>query len=144
MTVIAWDGETLAADKQSTNAGMRRAVTKVRRINGSLCAFAGDAAFGMEMLAWLEQGAKPGELPSCQRSDDWVSVLVITPEKRILKYERSAYPIDFSESKFFAMGAGRDFAMAAMHLGCDATKAVEVASVFECSCGMGCDALRFD
>ncbi len=36
---------------------------------------------------------------------------------------------------FYACGSGRDYAMAAMHLGCDAKKAVQVAAVFDVNTG---------
>jgi ATP-dependent protease HslVU (ClpYQ) peptidase subunit len=48
------------------------------------------------------------------------------------------------EDPFIAFGAGRDYAMAAMHLGCDAHRAVEVACVFDTGCGMGIDTLELD
>ena len=144
MTVIVWDGYTLAADKQSTSAGLTRTVTKIRKIRFHLCGVAGDLCLGGEMMAWFERGAIPAELPAFQRTDNWVSLLVITPDRKILKYEQSPYPIDFTESVVYAMGAGRDYAIAAVHLGCDAAEAVKVASMFENSCGMGCDTLSFD
>ena len=144
MTVIVWDGKTLAADKQATNAGLKRRVTKLRRIRGHLCAVSGDFDYAQELLHWFEAGADPATYPDCQKTNEWVSLLVITPERRILKFERSPYPADFTEDGVYAMGSGRDFAIAAVYLGFDAAKGVEVASVFESGCGMGCDTLSFD
>lgn len=143
MTVVIWDGKTLAADKQATNAGLKRRVTKLRRIRGHLCGVAGDFDYAEEIFAWFEKGADPATYPDFQKGDNWVSFLVISPDRRILKYERSPHPIDFTEANYYAMGSGRDFAMAAVYLGFDAATGVEVASVFESSCGLGCDTLSF-
>jgi hypothetical protein len=41
-----------------------------------------------------------------------------------------------------AFGSGRDYAEAAMFLGCDAKRAVEVACQFQTDCGNGIDTLR--
>lgn len=144
MTVVIWDGKTLAADKQATNAGLKRRVTKLRRIRGHLCAVSGDFDYAQEVFHWFESGADPANYPACQRTENWVSFLVITPDRRILKYERSPYPADFTGDGVYAMGSGRDFAIAAVYLGFDAVKGVEVASVFEAGCGLGCDYLSFD
>lgn len=144
MTCIIWDGKTLAADKQATNAGLKRRVTKLRKIRGHLCAVSGDFDYAQEVFQWFEAGADPATYPACQKTESWVSFLVITPERRILKYERSPYPADFTEDGAYAMGSGRDFAIAAVHLGFDAAKGVEVASFFESGCGLGCDTLSFD
>jgi hypothetical protein len=59
MTVIIWDHKNgqLGADKQATQSDLVRRVTKIRRINGHLCAAAGDWDLAQEMFHWFEQGA---------------------------------------------------------------------------------------
>jgi hypothetical protein len=42
MTVIVWDGKTLAADKQATQADLKRKVTKIHRLRGHLVGVSGD------------------------------------------------------------------------------------------------------
>jgi ATP-dependent protease HslVU (ClpYQ) peptidase subunit len=140
MTVIAWDGHTLAADKLAGSVGLRRTVTKIRAIRGHLVAFSGNAGRGMEVVAWWEAGAYPAEYPKFQEADDFVDLLVITPVGKILKYERSAHPVHFEDATF-AMGSGRDYAMATMFLGFGAVRAVEVASEHDMDCGGGLDVL---
>jgi ATP-dependent protease HslVU (ClpYQ) peptidase subunit len=46
------------------------------------------------------------------------------------------------EDKFIAWGAGRDYALAAMHLGKNSREAVEVACALDNTCGMGIDILE--
>lgn len=146
MTVIAWDGQTLAADKMATSCGHASTTTKIRRAsNGSLLAASGDADKARELFAWYEGGADPSAFPSNRdaNNDPYCSVMVITPEKKIFKIERGPYLIEF-EDKVMAMGCGRDYALATMHLGFDAVKAVEVASALDISCGKGIDMLTFE
>ena len=144
MTVIVWDGKTLAADKRSESVGLRRTVTKIRRIRGHLVGTAGNAARGRELMGWWEAGADPKALPAWQQqNDEFVDMVVITPSREVLKFERSGYPIHFEDATF-AMGSGRDYALAAMHLGCDAAAAVHVASLFDTGCGDGVDMLMLE
>lgn len=144
MSVIAWDGRILAADKRACLGSLIRTVTKINRVDHALCAYAGDAAGGEEVLAWFSRGAKPDEFPASQRDrENWSGLLVIRRGGLILKYEHSPYPVRF-EDKFFAIGSGRDFALAAMHLGHDARKAVEVAIALDNTCGNGIDWTVFD
>lgn len=141
MTVIAWDGKTLAADKQATNNGLKLVVTKIMKaeINGvkSLVAVAGDMAQALNVVNWLING---GEFPASQHSaDDWQPIVIIN-RRGVFKYEQSPQPILY-EGPYFSMGSGADVAMAAMHLGKAAEEAVELACALCASCGMGIDTL---
>lgn len=149
MTIIIWDhrAKTLTADKQSTQSDMTRVVTKVRRIHGYLCAAAGDWDLAQEMFEWFGQGAEPAQAPPCMRNkDDWVAFLAITPDCRVLKYERSPHPMDFTEAAmrdgWYVFGSGRDYAVGALAAGLSAQEAVRIASQFSIACGMGHDTLE--
>ena len=145
MSVIAWDGHTLAADKRASFGNLIRTTTKIFRCrDGGLLAYAGDASFGEQVRAWYEAGAVAADFPPSQRDkDDWAGMLVILRDRRIARYERTPYPV-FYEDETFAIGCGRDFALAAMHLGKTAREAVEVAIALDSGCGNGIDALTLD
>jgi 20S proteasome alpha/beta subunit len=144
MTTICWDGTTLAADKRATNGGLIFTVTKIFRVRGCLVSAAGDFDRIMESIAWFADGADPAKLPPHHRSnDDYVGLLVIWPNGLIEKYERGPVPYKI-ESPFFAVGSGRDFAMAAMHLGKTAVEAVEVAMALDAGTGNGIDTLTLE
>lgn len=143
MTVIAWDGKSLAADKRAVSCGLISTTTKIRRIGSLLVGACGNTALGNEMMAWVERGRNPDDFPQAQRNPDENCGLLVIDSGRIIKYESSPYPIEFEDS-FFAIGSGRDFALAAMHCGKSAAEAVEIASLFECGCGNGVDALMLD
>ena len=141
MTVIVWDGHTLAADKRTVNSGYKGGiVTKVYRWDGGLCAFAGDLDVGVQMVHWLRDGAKSADFPKQQAEKAASAFMVIYADGRVAKYETMPVPL-FFESPVSAMGSGRDYAYAALHLGCDARRAVEVACALDASCGNGIDTL---
>lgn len=141
MTVIAWDGRMLAADKRACNGTSSvGTVTKIHRWSGGLCGFAGDLDLGLAMAKWLEDGAIPANYPERQKGDDNIGFIVVHNNGTVVRYEREPVPIRF-ENRFQAMGSGRDFALAAMHLGWSARNAVVVACALDCGCGNGIDVL---
>lgn len=141
MSVIAWDGTTLAADKRMSNGTLIRTTTKIFRAREALVGYTGDADCGEAMLAWFEAGANKAEFPETQRDKDlWAGLLVIWEDGTIWKYERTPHPLRLPPQQF-AVGSGRDFALAAMHLGKSAAEAVEVAIHFDSGCGNGVDVL---
>lgn len=141
MTVIAWDGRTLAADKMSCSVGFGYVVTKLHRLHdGSLAAFAGDGDHAMALLAWLNSKRDITEYPPAQKDND-TSAFVVTPDGRCWSYGKTPFPQQI-EDRFYAMGHGRDFALAAMHLGKSAREAVEVACALDVFCGNGVDVME--
>lgn len=142
MTVIAWDGHTLAADKQGDCGGGKFATTKIHKINGHLIGGTGDYDAVMTMINWFEKGAHPDDWPKCQADEKrYANLLVISPQKEIFRYEREPFPYKI-EDKFFAAGSGKDYATTAMYLGKNAKEAVEITSALSTSCGMGIDTLE--
>lgn len=141
MSVIAWDGKCLAADKRATLGTLIRTTTKIFHLVYALAAYAGDADAGEEVFAWFKDGADPSKFPASQRDKDtWAGLLIVWPDGGLWKYERTPYPLKFPPQQF-AIGSGRDFALDAMHCGKTAAEAVEVACVFDSGCGNGMDVL---
>lgn len=141
MSVIAWDGKVVAADRQATGGEMRRATKKIRRIGtGEILACTGDEAGGLEMMRWYEDGADRAKWPAAQNTDRWTRLIVID-RRGARVYEQACEPI-IIRKPFMAWGSGRDFAMGAMAVGADARRAVQVANRFNCYCGMGIDVER--
>lgn len=144
MSVIAWDGSCLAADKQATNYGYKFTVTKIKKINGSLCGGVGDFSCVNTMFDWIAKGSIPSEFPDIQKDKDkWSPIIMITPDKKIMKYEQSPVPF-LIEDKKYAMGSGRDFALTAMELGSNSIESVLIASKFSAECGHGVDSIYLD
>jgi ATP-dependent protease HslVU (ClpYQ) peptidase subunit len=98
-----------------------------------------------ELMRWFELGSDESKYPEFQKKDDeFVGMMVITPDKRVLKYERSPIPMEYPEEKWYAIGSGRDFAYGALHMGADAVKAVEATIAYSSSCGLGIDTLTLE
>lgn len=146
MSIIAWDGKVLAADKRACMGTLIRTTTKIFKVNGCLVGYAGDAAFGEELLAWFKDGEQVDKFPVGQRDrDDWAGMLVIRTDKTIQKYERTPHPLTFNDADgLFVIGSGRDFAIAAMKCGLNAVEAVALTCELDNGCGNGIDSLTLD
>lgn len=142
MTVIAWDGKTLAADKQMGGDFPRR-VTKLRRTKeGELLGVAGWMNRGLWLMDWWEAGGGQQFFPAFQADKDKACELMIVRRDGSL-WIVDDVPVPFRiEEPFHAIGSGRDFAAAAMHLGHGARRAVEVACQLCGYCGQGIDTLE--
>lgn len=144
MTCIAWDGKTLAADKRSCGGSLHSTVTKIFKVNGTLVGVSGDFVVGMSMLNWLLKGGDAAAFPEKQKvRETYATVVQIDTDGKVWKYEDTPYPFRVEEP-FYAIGSGRDFAIAAMHYGKSSLEAVLLASRFDPGCGNGVDALRLD
>lgn len=143
MTVIAWDGRTLAADKRMSWNGYPATTTKISRApNGALIGGTGDSDAIAALRKWYLDGAVPADYPNNTCDGDYrARLLVITPTGQITVYLADPVPVTLDD-KCFAVGSGADFALAAMHLGHSAKKAVEVACALDTGCGNGIDTLR--
>lgn len=141
MTVITWDGKTLAADKQGTTSDMRVVVTKIKRLpSGAVVAWCGTQEGGLEMAQWYVGGADPTKWPAAQSAPDWTR-LVVAENGKVVYFETRPIPQPLKEP-FHAWGSGRDYAMGALAMGADAKKAVEITSQFCTTCGMGVDSFE--
>lgn len=139
MTVIAFDGHTLAADKRAVSGGgIARTVTKIERHGDCLLAITGDWDTGAEMREWFKAGAKPADFPPKAREDK--ASLIVIDQDGIHHYACGPHAM-LVEDQRCSWGSGRDFAEATMYLGNDARTAVEVACLFQTDCGNGVDAL---
>jgi ATP-dependent protease HslVU (ClpYQ) peptidase subunit len=141
MSVIAFDGKTVAADRQATCSGCKTTSSKLFKLaSGEIVGFTGSSDIGMAMLEWYKNGADCEKYPKYQTTDDWVRLVVIT-KKGVFFYETTPNPVHSLDKKC-AFGCGRDFALGAMEMGANAIKAVEIASKFSTDCGMGIDSFK--
>lgn len=142
MSVIAWDGKSVAADKQATNATLRFTTTKLRQLgDGTVLGWTGEQSCGEALAAWYADGAIREKWPAFQAEKDGWCRLIVISATGVLVYEQQPFPVPV-EDPFMAWGAGRDFAMGALACGASASDAVKVASRFDTSCGMGVDEVR--
>lgn len=141
MSVLVWDGTTLAADKRASSGCSVSTVTKIFKLNGKLIGIAGDLAVGLAMVAWFENHGKPEDFPEFDKEDD--AVMVVIHQNEVVEvYETSPYPF-ICDDVPCAFGCGEQAALVAMALGLDAKEAVEIVSRFNIYCGNGIDELSF-
>lgn len=144
MTVIAWDGVTLAADRLATSSGLKMTVNKLYRVGDMLAGMSGDLASCQMLFTWLQNGAEPETFPAVQKDPEQYAVgLLVKPDGALLQYGAHPHPTIFPPQKF-AIGSGREFAMGAMAMGADAAKAVDVASQLCAYCGGGVNTMTFE
>jgi len=145
VTVIAWDGRTLAADRmlcEDTTPLQSTKISKVRTPQGYvLLGVAGRATCLTAYRRWAENGFDPDRWPDAL-DQDGTGALVVFPSGSIWEFENTRYPIELPDQNR-AIGTGRVVALTAMHLGFSAKRAVEVACELDIRCGMGVDALTF-
>lgn len=147
MTVIAFDGRTVAADKQITCGHLKSTATKLFKhiVDGQLqavLAIEGDLPQGMRMVAWYKDGANPHLFPATHREGcSAATMTVFRPDMRPLVYEDSPVPFVI-EDRFHGGGVGKYAALGAMLAGADARRAVEIACQLTNECGMGIDTVE--
>lgn len=144
MSVVVWDGKSLAADKQGQMGDMKITVNKTRRFLSDIglivMAWTGEQEQGLMLADWFCDGAAKDKYPAFQNTDYW-SCLVIVDDNGLSYFEKQPVRQVVTDS-FIAFGSGRYYAMGAMAMGADAEKAVLIASMFDAHCGCGVDVLR--
>lgn len=141
MTVLAFDGLTLAADKLACSGNSKSTVTKIFRVGASLAGLVGNLSIGMELLEWYRNGALPEHYPDSNRDpDEGATLVTIRPDGTAWEYQSSPIPFR-NEGKFCAFGCGNEAALVAMACGKSAREAVELVSIYNAGCGNGVDTL---
>lgn len=141
MSVIAWDGKYLAADKQSTCGNVRGVTTKIRRLdNGDIVGWTGKLEHGLLLSEWYANGARRDEWPEFQSEEDWCRLIVSNPAG-VFEYEQKPVAQRVEDS-FMAWGDGRSIALGALAMGASAAQAVEIANRFSIYCGCGVDVME--
>lgn len=136
MTVIAWDGKTLAADKRSNFGGTILTTTKIARVDRLLVGAAGPTGKCRAAVEWVRNGRKPEDFKDLGD----IHLLVVESKDRVVMYDESPMPIVLAD-RCVAIGSGMGEALVAMACGKSAREAVELASRFNNTCGNGVDTL---
>jgi len=140
MTVLAWDGKTLAADRLACAGHLKATVTKILRFEKELLGICGNLATGKELKKWYLNGAETDNFPAAALEDGDTELVVIKENGRVWVYAASSVPFEI-EDEVCAFGAGGEAAWAAMLCGATSEQAVLVASQVNITCGNGMDIL---
>lgn len=140
MTTLVWDGVTLAADKQVTEANRAAStMTKIGRLDANrLWAFSGEGSRAMQIVSWIRNGGPP-PTPWPEGCEAWV----VHRDGHVDVYESNPEPMVMDPGPL-AAGSGGPVAHGAMLAGSDAYVAVALASMVDIYTGGGIDTLRFE
>lgn len=140
MTTIAYRAGIVAADSQETwGDGRTNDCQKLFRMdNGTIIATAGDSYTGLIFVDWFKDGARKDSIPDLTNIDidEDFECLVLENTENIYIINRffQKYYVEMPE-KFYAVGWGATYAVAAMHMSASAKRAVEVAAKYDAYTG---------
>ena len=137
MTVIVWDGITLATDRLASDGVNKWEAEKAWYYSQAgqriILSGYGTAKDILILIEWYKAGAILDMFPH-----DADAVLIAVDDKGLHRYERIPYPMTHGY-KLCAFGQGSDLAYGALAMGADARQAVEVANRYSLFCGLGVD-----
>ena len=143
MTVVAWDGEYLVADRQRVGGSHRFEVTKLIPVGSCIAVAVGVVDFGQELIEWFQySGRSPEAWPAYQMTEkEWATLVVGLGDGSVgCYYQRPAL---IKQPAGVAWGSGADFAVGAMAHGASAIEAVIATNKVCKDCGFGYDAYRW-
>lgn len=135
MTVIAWDGKTLAGDKQSNFNGIRSRTRKVYKVSRGVFGCSGITSECQAYVRW----AKNPVIPAPIFTD--INILFIDNDLRVWLSDQSGQ-WSLLKQPVSAIGSGSELAIGAMLAGATAKEAVRLACRTSIYCGMGIDVVR--
>lgn len=143
MTVIAWDGRYLAADRRGCR-GDRRSIPlqKIRVLTpgSDVFGFCGTSALGQPWERWLMADPETrGLAPAKDECTVNVIRIIVAGDVFAYEYDSLGGMIVIPDGEAFALGSGLEYAFGAMAHGATAIEAVATASRYDLGCGDGCD-----
>ena len=121
-----------------TYGGLKFRNHKVKRIGQSVVGCAGSGESISKFLRWLEDGSQDD--PPKLGKDAELEAIVLTPAG-LFVYGTDCQPEEILD-EFFACGTGAPAALAAMHMGADPKRAVEIAALVDNSTGGPVDVIN--
>ena len=139
MTIIVWDGSTLATDRAATD-GVAKWRTEKAWYWGEgedrlILSGAGPLHSILAMREWFKDGQEPSMFPVIQTTHP-CHFVVVSPYTGLYRFEITPSPIDHGRGQC-AFGEGREFAYGALAMGATAQQAVEIANSHSPHCGLG-------
>ena len=144
MTTIAFDGNTIAADKQMNFCDTPVATSKLVKMtyNGkrAVAAGSGEVVQYTPIIEWLKNKRKAQPVLDATAN---FGVIVVTEDKVAYVYASALTPVAI-KGRPWAIGTGADYALGAMAFGATAEQAVQIASELDVNTGLGIDVEGFN
>lgn len=149
MTVVVWDGKTLATDRQANDGSMKWEAEKAWYVTYKVekymksatnsvpvnkhAIISGIGVLGsiLKMRDWFVSGADPAKLDVQPNSAE----LIVVSEKGLAVWSTNGTSVELSAP--MAFGEGREYALGAMAMGAKAEEAVQIANEYSLHCGKG-------
>lgn len=123
----------MAADRQTTHGDQKFYSTKIFKVKRTIIGMAGDATACEQFLEYVKGGQAPEDT-------DELEVIILT--KQGLYVCTGSITRMKVDDDFYSIGTGSQAALAAMHMGANPVKAVEIASLIDPSSGGGVDYIK--
>ena len=138
MTTVAYRDGVMAADSQADSGGLLRIRQKLHRVGEEIIGSSGNSMDIMAFVKWWRSGNDLMALPEFRSygrdSDPPDFVALVLSAAGLELWNEYFEPLPILD-EFFAIGSGAAAAIAAMHMGADAPKAVEIAALVDVATG---------
>jgi ATP-dependent protease HslVU (ClpYQ) peptidase subunit len=129
MTTIAANRKTIAADSQATDENTVYHTDKIFVIGEAIYGAAGLSAATNIFFDWVRNG-KPKDGPTLPEDDDVLFGALALTRRGLFIYTGCFAPDRISD-RFYALGSGKQVALAAMRMGKSPREAVEMAKTID-------------
>ena len=136
MTVVVWDGSTLATDKMANDGSLKWESPKAWYVDNKIVSGVGLLQHIVLLREWVRKGAVVEDYPRHILNQHHTHQLVVVDSEGLWVYEGVPVPVQHGHTPI-AFGHGRDFALGAMAMGANAEKAVEITNKYSLQCGNG-------
>lgn len=133
MSVLVFDGISLAADSFANNGTTAFPYEKIWKAHGRLFGVIGPLNEASALRQWADTNLDPCEYPHLLLVNSKAQLIAVSKEKGLLRYKNSANPYLHGLSKL-AIGEGADIAYGAMEHGATAEQAVAAAIKYSIHC----------
>ena len=136
MTVIAWDGKTLATDRMANDGSQKWESSKAwygmsKEKEVVIITGVGLASYIRELSEWYQQGME-GDVPL--QKPGMAQLIVV---KKDGLYELSYKRLRPRTTPYSAFGDGKEIALGALAMGATASQAVNICNEHSLQCGKG-------
>mgnify|MGYP003149565023 CR=1 len=144
MTVVVWDGETLATDRQASDGSLKWETDKawyvMRDDKPYIVSGVGYLKYIVSLREWFINGAVPNEYPYGLKDSatriTTQQLVVVDKDKGLIVYDDSPYPTVHGFVPC-AFGDGKEFSYGALSMGATSSEAVGVTNEHSLHCGKG-------
>lgn len=125
MSVLVWDGKTMAADSYGNDGFAAFPVTKLWEVDGNLCGAVGGVQAVSLLETWTNRDYDLEEYPQEARLNK--AQLLVAADKHLVRYNGTPIAIRLPLKTMLAIGEGSQYAYGALDMGATAEQAVAIA-----------------